>query len=113
MGVTAFPQPTNYPQGPGGITKSKQSMPDWVGTAVGGTFLAGGLLLLSGRKKAGLVVTAGAMALTLFDQKETVRQWWGALPGYLDHAQRLLDQAGHAIEDLAAKRDKLRGMFNR
>jgi len=81
--------------------------------AVGGSFLAGGLLLLSGKKRAGLLVTAGAMALTLVDQKDTVRVWWNTLPGYLDDAQRLLDQAAHTIEDLASKRDKLRSMFNR
>jgi hypothetical protein len=113
MGVTAFPNPTSYPQGPGGILKSEQGQSDWVGMAVGGTFLAGGLLLLSGRKKAGLLVTASAMALTLVDQKETVREWWNTLPGYLDDAQRLLDRAAETIEDLAAKRDKLRSMFNR
>jgi len=113
MGVTAFPNPTSYPQGPGGIVKSRQGESDWVGMAVGGAFLAGGLLLLSGRKKAALLVTASAMALTLVDQKETVREWWNTMPGYLDDAQRLLDRAAVTIEDLAAKRDKLRSMFNR
>lgn len=113
MGVTAFPNPTSYPQGQGEIALSKQGLPDWVGLTVGGTFLAGGLLLLSGKKKAGLLVTASAMALTLVDQKETVREWWNTLPGYLDDAQRLLDQASRTIDDLAAKRDKLRSMFNR
>ncbi len=86
--------------------------PDWMGMAVGGTFLAGALLLLSGKKKAGLAVSAGAMALTLLDQQESIREWWHMLPKYLDDAQRLLDQAQHTIEDLAAKRDKLRSMFN-
>ena len=113
MGVTAFPQPSGVPQGQGGFTGSRRGLPDWLGTAVGGTFLVGGLLLLSGKKKAGLVVTAGAMALTLVDQKDTVREWWGTLPRYLDDAQRLLDQASTTIDDLAAKRDKLRSMFNR
>ena len=112
MGVTAFPPPT-YPQGHAEITASTRSDPDWMGLTVGGTLLAGSLLLLSGKKKAGLLVTAGAMALTLLDQKETVREWWGTLPKYLDDAQHLLDQAQGTIEDLAAKREKLRGMFNR
>lgn len=110
MGVTAFP-PTGYPQGH--IVKSQEGPPDWLGVAVGGTFLAGGLLLLSGKKRAGLLVTASAMALTLVDQKETVREWWNTLPGYLDEAERLLDRAAHTIDDLAAKREKLRDMFNR
>jgi hypothetical protein len=111
MGVTAFPHPSNYSQAE--IMKSEQQEPDWMGIAVGGSFLIGSLLLLGGKKKAGLVVTAGAMALTALDQQETIREWWNTLPGYLDDAQRLLDQAQSTIEDLAAKRDKLRSMFNR
>jgi hypothetical protein len=108
-GVTAFPQPANLPQGE--IMKTKET--DWVGIAVGGTFLTGALLLLSGKKKAGLAVTVGGMALTLLDQQETIREWWNTLPKYLDEAQRLLDQAQNTIEDLASKRDRLRSMFNR
>jgi len=111
MGVTAFP--ASYPPNQGEMSRSTHSQSDWLGMAVGGSFLAGGLLLLSGKKRAGLLVTAGAMALTLVDQKDTVREWWNTLPGYLDDAQRLLDQAAHTIEDLASKRDKLRSMFNR
>jgi hypothetical protein len=93
--------------------KPQQTEPDWLGLTVGGTFLAGALLLLSGKKRAGLVVTAAATALTLLDQKETVREWWNTLPQYLDDAQRLLDEAQRTVDDLAAKREKLRGMFNR
>ena len=111
MGVTSFPHPANYPQGE--IMNAKTSEPDWAGIAVGGTFLAGAALLMCGKKKAGLAVTAGAMALTLLDQQDTIREWWSALPKYLDDAQRLLDQAQTTIEDLANKRDKLRAMFNR
>jgi hypothetical protein len=110
-GVTAFPHPAHSPQGE--IMKSTQSEPDWIGIAAGSTFLAGALLLLNGKKKAAMAVTAGAMALTLLDQQETIKEWWNMLPRYLDHAERLLDNAAHTIEDLAAKRDKLRGMFNR
>ena len=112
MGVTAFPHPGNYSQGQAEIATSRRNEPDWMGIAVGGTFLAGALLLLTGRKKAGLAVTSGAMALTLLDQKDTVREWWSTLPKYLDDAQRLLDQAQSTIDDLALKRDKLRAMFN-
>lgn len=111
MGVTAFPQAANYSQGE--IMKSARQDADWMGIAAGGSFLVGALLLLSGKKKAGLAVTAGAMALTALDQQETIREWWNTLPKYLDEAQNLLDQAQNTIDDLAAKRDKLRSMFNR
>jgi hypothetical protein len=111
MGVTAFPHPPNLPQGE--IMQAKQHDRDWVRIAAGGSFLAGGLLLLSGKKKAGLAVTSGAMALTLLDQKETIKEWWQTIPKHLDNVERLLGHAQNTIEDLAAKRDKLRSMFNR
>ncbi len=113
MGVTAFPHPPNYPQSQGEIINPQQAETDWLGMAVGGGFLIGSLLLLSGKKRAGLVVTAASGALTLLDQQETVREWWNTLPRYLDEAQRLLDQAQQTVDDLAAKRDKLRAMFDR
>ena len=113
MGVTPFPHPANLPAGHAEIAQSTRKEPDWMGIAVGGTFLVGSLLLLSGKKKAGLAVTGGALALSLLDQQDTIREWWSTLPRYLDDAQRLLDQAQATIDDLATKRDKLREMFNR
>jgi hypothetical protein len=116
MGVTAFPHPvtnSNYPDGDAETGMPQQESPDWMGITIGGTLLVGSLLLLSGKKRAGLVATAAATALTVLDQQETIREWWNALPQYLDEAQRLLDQAQSTIDDLAAKREKLLGMFNR
>lgn len=116
MGVTAFPHPGTNPDYPHNDVETNikpQESPDWMGITVGATFLVGSLLLLSGRKRAGLVTTAAAAALTVLDQQDTIREWWNALPQYLDEAQRLLDQAQTTIDDLAAKREKLRAMFNR
>jgi hypothetical protein len=116
MGVTAFPHPVtnaNYPQGQTESMAQQQESPDWLGIAVGSTFLVGSLLLLSGKKRAGLVVTSAASALSLLDQQETIREWWNALPHHLGHAQRVLDQVQGTIDDLAAKREKLRTVFNR
>ena len=115
MGVTAFPHPAgnpNYPQGHAEAV-SEQHNPDWLGIAVGGTFLVGSLLILSGKKRAGLVVTAAASAVSLLDQQETVREWWNRMPQYLDHAQHLLNEAQTTVDDLAAKRERLRAMFDR
>jgi hypothetical protein len=113
MGVTALPHPVNYPQGHAEIMKPQSSEPDWMSLAVGGTFLASALLLLSGKTRAGLVTAAAATALTLLNEQDTVREWWNALPQYLDDAQRLLNQAQTTIDDLAVKRETLRTMFNR
>jgi hypothetical protein len=113
MGVTAFPPKPSYPQGQAEDSPPEQSNRDWVGIASGSALLAGALLLLSGRKRAGLVVAAGATAVTMLDQKETILDWWHALPQHLDNVQRFLDQTQHRVENLSAAREKLHGIFKK
>jgi hypothetical protein len=113
MGVTAFPPRPGYPQGQAENAPPEQANRDWVGIASGSALLAGALLLLTGRKRAGLVVAAGATAVTLLDQKDTIVNWWHALPQHLDNVQRFLDQTQHRVEDLAAAREKLHGIFKK
>jgi|NGEPerStandDraft_6_1074524.scaffolds.fasta_scaffold399191_1 hypothetical protein len=115
MGVASLPQSVNYPQGQ--IEPPMKAHHDhdkeWMGAAVGGTLLLGSVLLLSGKRRAGLVLTAAGTALALLEEQETVRAWWNALPAYLDNAQRLLEEAQKTIDDLSSKRDKLRSLFGR
>jgi len=113
MVVTAIPHSPSYPQGPAEIIRPRQAKPDWVGMAVGGAFVAGTLLLLSGKKRAGLAVTTAATALTMLDQQEIVREWWNKLPRFLDDAQRVVSQVQETVDDLAARSNNLRAMFNR
>jgi hypothetical protein len=81
---------------------------NWVGIAAAGTLVAGGVLLLSGQHRAGLVAAASGTALALLDQQETLRSWWNVLPGYLDDIQRLLGQVQGTMEELATQREKRR-----
>ena len=80
---------------------------NWVGIAAGGSLLAGGLLLLTGRPRAGLVTAVAGTALAALDQQETVKSWWNALPGYIDQAQRMLAKADATVAEVAAQRERL------
>ena len=105
MSTTAppFAQSVNYPQrhmeshdeSRPGATRPD---PDWMRIGVGSTLLAGSLLLLTGRRKAGLLATFAGTALAMIEHKEIVRDWWETLPGYLEHAQRMLDPATATID---------------
>jgi hypothetical protein len=77
------------------------------------TLLVGSLLLLRGKRRAGIVVTATGAALALLEEQELVAQWWDALPGYLDGAERLLDTVNQTVQDLTAKRDKIMAILGR
>jgi hypothetical protein len=92
---------------------SESQSTNWVGLAAGGTLVAGGLLLLMGQRRAGLVAAVSGATLALLDEQETVRTWWNLLPGYIDDVQGLLSQVEGTVEELAAQRDRLRHVLNR
>jgi hypothetical protein len=86
---------------------------NWARVAAGGTLLAGGLLMLTGNRKAGLVTAASGAALAILDQQETVKAWWGALPFYIDTVQRVLVQAEQTVAEVAAQRERLHRILSR
>jgi hypothetical protein len=87
--------------------------PDWMRIGVGASLLTGSLLLLTGKRKAGLLLAATGTALAMLDNREVVAEWWEALPQHLDKAQQILNQTQHTIDDLTAKRDKIFEMFGK
>jgi hypothetical protein len=80
---------------------------NWAAMAAGGGLLAGGLLMLTGNRKAGLLTAAGGTALAMLDQQDVVRAWWDALPGYIDSVQRFLTHTEAAVKEVAEQRDRL------
>lgn len=75
--------------------------------AAAGLLIASGVLLVSGRRRAGVVAASSGTALALLDQKETLRRWWNQVPGYLDQAERILDQVQETLESIAANHERL------
>lgn len=80
---------------------------DWVDLAAGGSLVAGGLLLLTGQRRAGLVFSVAGAALTLLGQQEEVRAWWEQFPAYVDRVQNLISRMQSSMGDLSATRDSL------
>jgi hypothetical protein len=80
---------------------------DWVEVAAGGSLLAGGLLLLTGQRRAGLVMAMAGAALTLLGEQETVRDWWEQFPGYVDRVQNLIGRVQSSMDELSVTRRNL------
>jgi hypothetical protein len=111
MSVATFPGRENRSTR---ITEMPESESfDWVKFAACGSLIGGGLLLLSGQKRAGLVMAASGTALALLDHEETLRNWWGAMPEYVDRAQHMLEQVQDVVEDVAQKGESLRRVLSR
>ena len=81
--------------------------------AAGGTLLAGAVLLLAGRRKAGLAVTAAGTTLALLHEKETTLRWWAALPLVLENSQRFIGKAQQAFEGLNARKEQIKSALGK
>ena len=74
---------------------------------------AGGALLATGKKRAGLAVAATGAALAMVDQQEEVRRLWNALPGYLAELQQFIGRVQSALDDVSSQRERLHKIFTR
>jgi hypothetical protein len=86
---------------------------NWARIAAGGSLLASGLLLLAGKRRAGLATAATGTVLALLDQQETVKAWWDALPGYIDNVQNLLGKVEESVAEIESQRARLDKVLSR
>jgi hypothetical protein len=111
MNIASFPNPESRSSG---IADMAHNEPyDWAKVAACGSLLAGGLLLLTGHKRAGLVMAASGTALALMDHEDTLKRWWEALPGYVDRAQTMFEQVRDVMEGISEKGETLRRVLSR
>ena len=111
MVVVPLPNPaSDAPAQPAGA--QAESYP-WLHYAAGGALLLGGILLVSGKRRAGLLSTITGAALAMLDQQDAVQAWWVALPGLVDDASRMLHQVEGVVESLDAQREKIRTLVKK
>ncbi len=87
--------------------------PNWVRFVASGSLVAGGLLLLNGRRRAGLAVAASGTALAMLDQKEVLRALWNELPGYIDDLQGMLGKVQSTVDELSDQRERLHRILSK
>jgi hypothetical protein len=86
---------------------SQTESPDLVKIAAGGALVAGGLLLLTGQRRAGIVTAMAGAALTLLGEQELVRTWWAQVPDYVDHVENMIGRVKSSMDELTVTRDNL------
>lgn len=82
--------------------------PDVVKVAAGGALVAGGILLLTGQRRAGIALSVAGAALTLLSEQEVVRSWWEQLPDYVEHLEHMVNRMKNSVEEITVTRDNLR-----
>ena len=83
------------------IESSLSEIP-WTRTVAAGSLVVGALLLIAGRRKSALAVSAAGAAVALLENPEIVRDAWEAMPGVIRSGQDFLVR----IEDFVAELNK-------
>lgn len=80
----------------------------WTRGLAAGSLLTGAVLLATGRRRAGLAVTAAGSLLALLEESDGVRELWDNLPDYIHTAQEALGRFEGFVHDLADQGDRIR-----
>jgi hypothetical protein len=113
---TRYPQSFgSYPAGSASLPAPAQSSPspDWTHYVAAGTLVAGGVLMVTGNKRAGMAVAAAGTALALLEEQEAIKSWWRDLPAYLNDAQEFLDKIEGYLQEASVQGQRLQGILRR
>lgn len=95
------------------VSTKSPSQQDWTHLIAAGTLIAGGALLVSGRKKSGIAVAIAGTAIALLDEPEMLQSWWRSMPGVLSNAQHFLDKVEEYMGAAAEQGQRLQSVFRR
>jgi len=117
--TSRFPQGTSpYGEVPAGSASlpapaPQAESPNWTQYVAAGTLMAGGALIVTGHRRAGVAVAAAGTALALLEEQEAVKEWWRNLPGYLNDAQHFLDSIESYLKEASIQGQRLQGILRK
>jgi hypothetical protein len=85
----------------------------WTRGLATGSLIAGALLLVSGKRRAGIAFTAVGAAAALLEDVEGTRELWNSIPQYIESGQQVLNRVERFVEDLAEQGDRVAKMVNK
>ena len=80
----------------------------WTRYVAAGSLVAGAVLVVTGRPRTALAVTAAGAATLLLERPEAAQELWAKLPTYIRSGQDFLVRAESVIERLAEQAAKIR-----
>lgn len=78
---------------------------DWKKTLMYGSFAAGAILFLTGRRPAGLAVAGIGVATFAAEHPEKFEELWHNLPEYIEKGGRYVDMAANFLDRLSEQKD--------
>jgi hypothetical protein len=86
---------------------------DWKKTLIYGSFAAGAVLFLTGRRSAGLIVAGVGVATLAAEYPEKFEELWRRMPEYVDRGSRVINAAAGVLERVAESRGGYRSLYTR
>jgi len=102
MGVVSIPRRNGSAQ-----RTTDERRVDWVNIAAGSALVVSGLLLMSGKRRAGVAVGTAGTTLALLQHEDTVRAWWSRIPALVDDAQAGLALLQERVDEFTEKRNAM------
>lgn len=85
----------------------------WTRGLATGSLIAGAILLATGKRKAGIAITAVGAAAVLLEDIEGTKDIWNSIPGYIDQGQQVLTRVERFVEDLAEQGERVSKMLGK
>jgi hypothetical protein len=83
---------------------------DWKKTLIVGSFAAGAILFLTGRRPAGLAVAGIGVATFAVENPEKFEELWHRMPEYIEKGSKFVDMASTFLERMGQERSGYRNM---
>jgi hypothetical protein len=89
------------------IETSLSELP-WTRTIAAGSLVVGALLLITGRRKSALAVSAAGAAVALLENPDIVREAWASMPRMVRASQDFLVRIEDFVEELNKQGGRIR-----
>jgi hypothetical protein len=83
---------------------------DWKKTLMIGSFAAGAILFLTGRRPAGLAVAGIGVATFAAEHPEKFEELWQRMPEYIEKGSKFVDMASTFLERMGQEKGGYRNM---
>ena len=97
---------------PIGQVETGLSESPWMRKVAAGSLFVSALLLVGGKRRAGLAVAAAGAALALLENPDAVRDAWNSMPRYVRAGQDFLVRIEDFVDELNKQGARLRKVLN-
>jgi hypothetical protein len=85
----------------------------WTRGLATGSLIAGAILLVTGKRRAGIALTAIGATAALLEDVDGTRELWNSIPEYIESGQQVLNRVERFVEELSEQGERVVKMLNK